>query len=510
MIHEELTWNASDLIYLFVDGEANDVQKSTLFAALANDTDLQTEFADALRINAATKNERGAVIPPPHVTTGLLQKAGLGAGAVASAGTASGVATVSTASTAGLSMILRKVGTPILTAFLGAAIALLLVPSTTNLVQQENGRISENRTLSEQIAAPSSSAVQGSITLPGEVTTKNSTATAAQPRNRIERSQRHAGTSSARFASAVIDTVQTQGEEAWNNVAQDQSIEFAAETIRTQSATDAESIAAKRMEARLMMTPESTPQTALSVSELQNNKDGHDPEALVGRTGLAEPEPMTFNPSTRRFSVQLRGIADLELFPIRSLNDGSAPAFGNVAVGVFYNLSRNHSIGVEAGREYHPLYVSAPPPVLEEDPDISGTISGGSNGSGSGNPGIIFTDANNTLTPVSLPGNARYTTDETEIQSYRLEPRSNWVGLSYRYRAGELSSRLPLRPYFQALVGASSFGPIGKGIIGLSWQPEGRVTFSLGLEGTNIMYKRESAWYSTRKLGATYSAQVEF
>ncbi len=66
----------SDLIYLFLDGEASGAQQAVLFQSLAKDDELQTEFAEALRIRAATELERTETRPPSTLTADLFRQAG--------------------------------------------------------------------------------------------------------------------------------------------------------------------------------------------------------------------------------------------------------------------------------------------------------------------------------------------------------------------------------------------------------------------------------------------------
>lgn len=66
-----------DLIYLVIDGEANDVERSTLFSNLSFDSELQNEFQDALNLNRSVEFERKIASPPMALTTALFTKAGL-------------------------------------------------------------------------------------------------------------------------------------------------------------------------------------------------------------------------------------------------------------------------------------------------------------------------------------------------------------------------------------------------------------------------------------------------
>jgi hypothetical protein len=69
--------SVNDLIYLFIDGEANDIEKSVLFTALSNNLYLQQEFQDALNIKNAAFMETSNLILPLSVTNSIFNKAGI-------------------------------------------------------------------------------------------------------------------------------------------------------------------------------------------------------------------------------------------------------------------------------------------------------------------------------------------------------------------------------------------------------------------------------------------------
>ena len=76
MNSQEQNLTPTDLVYLFVDGEASDLEQTLLFQALAADAELQAELADAIRINSAAQQERLETLPPVAVTAALFEKIG--------------------------------------------------------------------------------------------------------------------------------------------------------------------------------------------------------------------------------------------------------------------------------------------------------------------------------------------------------------------------------------------------------------------------------------------------
>ena len=89
----------SELIYLFIDGEADHVEQTLLFKALADDSDLQAEFQRVMHIRSAVEYDKEITHPSAEVTNALFAKAGFASSAAAAAGSAAQVIT-SSASTA--------------------------------------------------------------------------------------------------------------------------------------------------------------------------------------------------------------------------------------------------------------------------------------------------------------------------------------------------------------------------------------------------------------------------
>jgi opacity protein-like surface antigen len=66
-----------ELIYLMIDGEASEVERQTLFNALNENPELQTEFQNAITLNNAGYAYAATTEVPKHLTGSLFAKAGL-------------------------------------------------------------------------------------------------------------------------------------------------------------------------------------------------------------------------------------------------------------------------------------------------------------------------------------------------------------------------------------------------------------------------------------------------
>jgi hypothetical protein len=67
----------SELIYLVIDGEASDAERTAFYSALANSTELQNEFQTAMKMNRAAESFPKKTAVPLNVSNKLFSKAGL-------------------------------------------------------------------------------------------------------------------------------------------------------------------------------------------------------------------------------------------------------------------------------------------------------------------------------------------------------------------------------------------------------------------------------------------------
>lgn len=524
MIREQQHWTSSELIYLFVDGEADDVQQSLLFSALANDAGLQAEFSDALRINGAIKEAGLEEHPPQHVTAALFEKAGFG---TAPEQTLAGAGGIFLSGGKGLLSSVRSIAVPLVSAFVGGVIALFFAPEILQQPTMQAGPTVAAYTAPTQIAPQVLQQPSGN-SAPDIYQTTETIAQESKGSARLPRAAHSSTQGNIRAYSSSTTT--RSGEAEHQNTAAEQAQSPQNEGIAQIGGNS---------ESQAIINPENIPFDTAAQLQVREVTSSVEPIPALPQKEAAEAAPTTqlnegplaLLQSTAaidysasfvqepRFALQVRGMADIEMFPHRSLSTGEETVFENIAVTGFYNVSRNHSIGIEIGREYHPLYmpttttIKSTPVIGGTDPNIGIGITINSNG-GSG------LDLQNT--PIGIGSNVRTNTNTTTpttpaqpstpqtTTGFRLEPRSAWFGMAYQFRANPIDRLGLIRPFAQAMVGGTEIGPVGKGTVGLSWTPDSRVAFNVGLEGTAILYRNNNDWYSSRKLGIAYSAQINF
>lgn len=104
----------SDLIYLFVDGEASPAERSKLYDALANNPELQAEFEDAMRMKEAVEREVQTAIPPPSLTESLFLRAGVAVPVAATSAVAPAIPAITNLANSGWFALVKSFALPAL------------------------------------------------------------------------------------------------------------------------------------------------------------------------------------------------------------------------------------------------------------------------------------------------------------------------------------------------------------------------------------------------------------
>ncbi|TAL68057.1 MAG: hypothetical protein EPN82_11690 [Bacteroidetes bacterium] len=114
----------SDLIYLFLDGEADSTQQQVLFKSLADNPELQSEFQDAVTLNKSLSVDSKNLVPSNDLTNNLMVRAGFESGAAGSGG--AGLVAEQARNTF-LTGLIGKIKTSIIPASIGSIITAALL-----------------------------------------------------------------------------------------------------------------------------------------------------------------------------------------------------------------------------------------------------------------------------------------------------------------------------------------------------------------------------------------------
>ncbi len=427
-------FSPSELIYLYIDGEADVSQQAALFAALAHDSDLQAEFNDALSLRLSVSNEVRSTVPEPALKHSLLQKAGFTSGASAIGSVTTAHAPVAASWFAGIKGMVIPVLTMLSGIVMLATGSALWYNSTTN---------TNTATTDEQVGTHDAAALAQSdmYNAPAAVQSEPNLPVAEQEAVRERRSAAFGATSIAeRGKQTPAVAVRRRAESALYNRAPTEANNIADENTEEMTANRMGMITSAATVAPELSSAEFT--AAMSPEIIDDLGDVH---AL-----FAADESSSFS-----WGVQARGIIGLRLFPWREMGTAS-DVLDNTVIGATWIINDEHSAGVEMGREVLPMF------VLNKNGELR------------------------------------------ETQSLM------WGGVMYRYAPELVQLSDGLRPFVAGFAGGSVSGPLLKSTVGLLWKPATHIQFTLGAEGTFLMYRYQQQWYGTQKLGVSYGVTVVF
>jgi len=165
------------------------------------------------------------------------------------------------------------------------------------------------------------------------------------------------------------------------------------------------------------------------------------------------------NKDNTRIGLEVRNL-NSKSNPDINLPPGASPWFTNLSAALMYEFDRNHSLGVSVGQEqFGQAYTNY-------------------------KYGIVYTE--------------------------RQNPLLFWYGLSYKLSLPDLLYANVVYPYATVMIGGTTVGPLGKLQLGLQYQPDKRVTFTLGAEASALYYNVQNNIYSTTKYGFTYGIGIHY
>lgn len=417
----EYQFTPSELVHLFVDGEADAYQQSALFSYLASDMELQEELRGAMLMRKTLEQVRATTIPPDECATAIFAKAGF-------------AATETQAVVPVLSQtIIKSLVHTLLAATAGAGIAFVILSSA---LHQPAARPAG--TASKQVAQvlstphnPDSAQTFGD--LPSAQLTSQPTA-----------SGREIHSNSAAHVAKLTNGIADNGRIS-SGSRKPRRLAFAPDeskiAIENQSPLQAgtEPPASLYSDAHSITTaPIAEQQFALSLGE-------------------SEPETLAFPPATAEentaaFAVYLKSSQALKWYPSRDVPQQTITE--NISIGGLYYFSAAHAAGIEAGREFLPLYSFA-----------------------------------------------STTHDYTRALW--------WIGGVYRYEPEDMRIAF-VQPFAQTSLGITTIGPMGKALLGARIQAGDFLSATLGVEAASLVYRRNSSLRTTEKLGFTFSTEIRF
>lgn len=167
----------------------------------------------------------------------------------------------------------------------------------------------------------------------------------------------------------------------------------------------------------------------------------------------------SFSDYLKNFSVSVRGFS-LNSDQSSKVNLEQSGILSNAGIGIGYNLGKYSTIGIEFGQEKFPQNFE-----------------------------------------LNLYG---------ELTYYRQNPLLWWYGISYRQMIPFFFRSETINPFLQAFLGSTTIGPLLRGMIGLQYEPDKRVSLFLGWEANALYYNVQHKIYKTTKNGLTYGVNIRF
>jgi hypothetical protein len=315
-----------ELIYQYLDGDADDAESAKLFKALGSDAELQNEFAQAIELNKALSDDKEQLVPSAQLTDSLFKRAGF----------KSDFIPPTPQNSSRLVDIARyaflKLGAGLVLSSL-AFTAYNLIDRNAVGIQAPNANISKSSSMAKNYPMPSvSEATDKAI--------KNSAG--ASPRfNKMladnyssiqtNKSKRIANKMKSSDAEEVVATVN----DATNNDTKINKTILG--EINNNAENKFESISLSHVK---------------NVNYLMDNMDNNysaAPNNYIFSDELSLPEELNIK-------MTLGGVSSLEYYPSRDIKKGGESMTENFTLSLLYQFSENNSFGIIGGKEALQMY----------------------------------------------------------------------------------------------------------------------------------------------------------
>ncbi len=312
----EFEYTNSELIDLFIDGEASLDEKKRLFEVLSQDASLVDEFQDALSIRNAAIKDADFAEPPLKLTNAIFSKAGFATIGAAAVGTAAAESASNIIAGSASKGIFGFLGTK-LTSFIAAG----LIGAGSVLTYTQ---LSDNNKI-EKLESEISS-------LHKILFDENKPAYTIEDRTNLNNDKNHAIVRS--FANEI------QRPEEVNS---GDNISLSSENIR--------SFDDNTNKVSSINTIDFADLPVIRIDDKRINIEANKNLMDFENTLSVIPNKV------HRFLVELNGKSGLLYLPSRTINEDGTSRFSNVSLAVFYELESKQFIGIEINNEVFPMYI---------------------------------------------------------------------------------------------------------------------------------------------------------
>ncbi len=488
----------SDLIYLFVDGEATPAERTKLYEALSNNPELQTEFEDAMRLKAAVEKEVQNAVPPIALTEELFLRAGIAIPLAATSAVAPAIPAISNIST----------WLPMLKAFVIPALAVTGIVTVGVIKLTENKNVATPQqaiirtveqvpqhqlTLTDQatpVEMPNATLRQAEATKQASIkdiapSAKNNSSASS---NTIVAKQPLSSSNDHSTINAIKDVAAATPKQNNNSHSQNRQVLDTKEksTIKASrsndiavSNTNSKTIPSKSIaqntindtkdkavanDAPVVTTPIEHESISIPTTAVHPSNDIASKNIVMSSSSKdmirlqASDRISDFGTETGSrisFSIE-RTFAPLFL----QTREGNVPqlntAFNNTTLGVWYEVSPHSQVGAVGGQESFPFFLVG--------------------------------------------------------EGGRLSPEGalTWAGLSYRANSSPIEMFGGIRVIAGAVAGYSQIGPMTKLSVGLEYAPIYNLSITAGPEFTGLIYQTQGSTNFAEKVALSVGTHFAF
>lgn len=408
--------NYQELIHKYIDGDLSAEEETQFFSEMSSNGNMRTEFQEQMRLHRLAHSDMAATSVPPELTSSVFGSLGVPLPEIPVENTA-----VSSASATGKFPLIPVLYTAILTSLLTFGIAYYFL----------------NKGNEQSITFTSPSKKNDKRVFAENNSTDNTLLTEIDE-NKKEKANEKVPTIVYRY----IQNPETThiNEPIHNNVEKD-SVEKESDEVPIY--TD-EGISISNVYSK-------------NVSNTPFDRNNIKPLFAENRTLFDN----VLNTESKQFSIVFRSMPFARFTPTIDLAKESAPDINNIGMGLYYDMSDDHALGIEIGRE-----------IFAQE----------------------FT---------------RSISNQTVI--YRQNPSLYWYGISYRFSASDLSiGEGWLTPYLQGFAGWAQNGPIVKLSGGFRFLPENQISLFAGIEASRLYFPVQAVYFFSDKYSITAGASVRF
>jgi len=340
----------SDLIHLFIDGEATETERNTLFNALKDSPELQDEFHSAMELKKAFTTDIMNLQPPSYLESQIAERAGIIVAASAAAANAPVVVNAVSNAVSNMAPVATGIlSKGVITMIVGTSVGILSTIGVIKLTSNNNSAKTTSPVAPQAVTrqAEPRTAPQSFTTLDQPAPMTMVAATVA------EKSAGPAEVKNEKINANSIQNVKENTSEAVKETPAEKIKEITPNAVAEKSSE----VANKENNASVAETPKKDQSSMAMISPATPMMPAI--HAIGGETDhrlFHSSELMDNGYGIGKFSLRLTAIAASKLSQGNDMNFSTTKNF-DWQGAVKYDLDPSDAVGVEFGNEVFPIYL---------------------------------------------------------------------------------------------------------------------------------------------------------